>query len=484
MSNGPNDVVEQLHASLDSRLAPEAVASLVLAAVGDRLPSLHRRVLDRAAGGRAAWYSSMSSEFERPVPAAHKARKLAELVGADPELALAVAGDPVRMRGELRILGPFVGWDPGVDFNQRMNRERRAAAGVQLSRRQYNRLVRHLSRFDKRLDGLERRVSLRQLLLVGRSGLAAEIRLEEMRGDVDAACFVAYWVANKNRRRRFTLDGRDNPFDEVAEMLLDRCVAGGEATDWWTIARAYPNPVVVARLDDARRGELMGRWSGYMVVAADLLRDLYGQFGGTYIEPAVPDSMWDARPGLRPSVEARGGGWREFDRSRMVVQRGMDSSTWNTVAQAYNAARAGWMNCLGAAGALQLLDVACPGKVMRLMAGDLVAMHDGAVDPDTRVWGALPLPWEVLHGDAVCTRETVEWACAEQGLDPAARGWTAPRQVGRVAVWKPTPELVHGVEVGDPLWAGLLRRAGAWSGKRTAPEVVGYLLDQGATESA
>jgi hypothetical protein len=153
----------------------------------------------------------------------------------------------------------------------------------------------------------------------------------------------------------------------------------------------------------------------------------------------------------------------------MIVRRGMDSSTWNTIAQAYNTARAGWLAAVAALGAESLLDVACPGKAMRLMAGDLAAWHSvsgSGVDPDTLVWAALPLPWEVLSGEASCTRETVAAACREQGVDPERRGWTAPRATGVVARFAPTPELVHGVAVSDPLWAAILRRSGAYSGKR------------------
>lgn len=488
MSTVPDEILVQLHASLDSRLSPEVVAGLVRDAIGERLPYEQRRLLERAASARAYGYSSMSSEFERPVPVEHKVRMLAVMLSqGDPdpvalENALAMADDPWATRLQIRVLAPFVGWDPNVPFNRRLDRQARRAAGVRLSGRQYNRVVRHLNRLNARLDRFERQVMLRQLLLVGRSGLATQINLDEMRADVDAACFVAYWVANKNRRRAFSLSGRDNPMDEIAAMLLDRCVARGEETDWWMIARAYPAPVIVARLDDARRGELMGRWSWFMGLAANQMRELYRQWPTT--GPAVPDSMWAKRPGLMPPPEQRGAGRPLVDRATMVVRPGMDSSTWNTLAQAYNAARAGWINCLGAAGALELLDVVCPPKAMRLMAADLQAYHGGGAHPDTAVWAALPLPWEVLDGDAECSRETVELACLAHDVDPHAAGWTAPRQTGGVAAFKPTPELVHGVEVSDPLWAGLLRRAGVFSGKQLRDQdvAVAYLAEQAGME--
>lgn len=35
----------------------------------------------------------------------------------------------------------------------------------------------------------------------------------------------------------------------------------------------------------------------------------------------------------------------------------------------------------------------------------------------------------------------------------------------------PTPELVHGVSIADPVWASLLRRAGVFSGKHIKPDL-------------
>jgi hypothetical protein len=72
------------------------------------------------------------------------------------------------------------------------------------------------------------------------------------------------------------------------------------------------------------------------------------------------------------------------------------------------------------------------------------------------VWASLPLSREVLDGTATCTRSDVEAACRAHGVDPA-RAWTAPRGHSLIASFRPTPELVHGVAVSDPLWAMALR---------------------------
>jgi hypothetical protein len=81
------------------------------------------------------------------------------------------------------------------------------------------------------------------------------------------------------------------------------------------------------------------------------------------------------------------------------------------------------------------------------------------------VWAALPAPWDVLDGTASCTRAEVEAACRLHGVDPVQKGWTAPRPHGAVEAFRPTPELVHGVEVGHPELALFLRRIGVFSGK-------------------
>ncbi|WP_436758323.1 hypothetical protein [Streptosporangium sp. V21-05] len=76
------------------------------------------------------------------------------------------------------------------------------------------------------------------------------------------------------------------------------------------------------------------------------------------------------------------------------------------------------------------------------------------------------LPREVLDGSAGCARADVEAACRTAGLDPERSGWTVPVPApGRgVAVFRPTPELVHGVGIADPVWAALLRRGRSAAG--------------------
>ncbi|MER5455607.1 hypothetical protein ABT008_12570 [Micromonospora sp. NPDC002389] len=426
-------MIDQMHASLDSRLRPEDIAALILDS-GQNFTTDQRHLLLRAKNSRGPWWvSSMSSDFTRPVDATRQLATLTRLFGHDPQAIAGAVADPDALRMLAVDAGQPIDWAPGRDFRSRLNREGRSLAGIDLSKRQYNRAWRFLTRLDAKVTRLDAELRKRELMLTGRSGLAADITADRFAADPAAASFVAYVVARKNLRRQFSLSGKTNPMDEIAAMLLARLP---DDADWWMVSRVHSVPEVVQRLTPVQQGELIGRWSTLMRAAADILA-----------------GAWD------PQV----------DRTLMIVRRGMDSSTWNTVAQAYNTARAGWLNALAATGTLDLLDVACPGKVMRLMAADLAQWHrstGSGVDPDTAVFAALPLPWEVLSGTTSCTRDDVARMCSRFEVDAVKRGWVGPRAVGQVTRFEPTPELVHGVTIADPVWAGLLRQAGAFSGKK------------------
>ncbi|MEU0571251.1 hypothetical protein ABZ297_38455 [Nonomuraea sp. NPDC005983] len=436
------EILEELHSSLDRRYRPEDVADLVLQALAGRLPRRERVVLERAAkhsSRRQGWFSSMSADYARPVGGARQVAAAARLFGQSVEVD---PDDPASLLEFAATMGRSIRWAPErSDFlADRLNRDARDAAGMDLSKRQYNRRFRMLRRVAAKAGTLEVEQDKRRLLMASVIGFGADIPVDRFAADVEAACFVAYYTARRKLRREFSLSGRENPFDEIAALLLDRCT---DRSDWWMIAQVRTTPDVLDHLVDEERGRLLGQWSAVMRHSAELLR-----------------ARW--KPGT--------------DRASMIVRRGDDSTTWNNLAVAYNAARAGWLACLASLGALRLLDAACPGKAMRLMAADLAAWHEsagGGVDPNTAVWAALPLPWDVLDGRAACTRADVEAACRTAGLDPVGSGWTAPAPKRGVAVFRPTPELVHGVSIADPVWASLLRRARVFSGKPVKPELAG-----------
>jgi hypothetical protein len=190
-------------------------------------------------------------------------------------------------------------------------------------------------------------------------------------------------------------------------------------------------------LTDTQKGQLLGTWLTVLGEIAELLREVWEQ--------------------------------SRINRETMIVRRGNDSSTWNNTANAWNKARASWIALLHALGMREELDSICFGKVLRLMAADVAAWHrsaGGDLDPDTKVWNEVPLPWEVLSGEIACTREMVEEVCRKYKVDPVKNGWTAPPPEKKVAAFRPTPELVHGVTVSNPQLAAALRKAGWFSGKR------------------
>jgi hypothetical protein len=364
-----------------------------------------------------------------------------------------MAADPALIRMFIDELGAPLCWSHDMDWKRdRLTHDkRRVRRDVPDGNRAYNRRIRVLRHLAAKALALETAQVMRRLILVGRSGFACDIDRDRFRADPRAACFIAYLTARKNVRREFSLDGRANPVDRVAERMLANLEVTG--ADWDMIAMVHPSVQVLSHLTQEQLGERLGSWSALMGSAAALLEKHHASV-----------------------VTA--------DRETMIVRRGMDSSTWNTVAGAYNAARSGWVNALEASGNAGLLDITCPGKVMRVMAADLARWHrmrGGDVDPNTKVWARLPLPWDVIRGDVTCTRREVELACRDAGLDPVSSGWTGARMTGAPADARPTPELVHGVSIADPEWAALLRRAGVFSGKNLKPALAAQAAGLRAT---
>jgi hypothetical protein len=293
---------------------------------------------------------------------------------------------------------------------------------------------------------------------IAKSSLANRIPYGDFTDSRDAACFVAYYTARNNRRSIFTNQSQDRPFDEVARMLLDRFKRNPVPEGWRVIAYVMPDVEIVRELSDEERMALLGIWLSVLNDIADLIKE-----------------TWERS---------------RFDRATMIVKRGDDSSTWNALAGAWNAARQGWLGLMNALGMEEELERLCFGKVLRLMAADVAWWHrasGGTLEPDTLVWAELPAPWEVFSGEASCTRAEVEWVCKKHGVDPVKKGWTFPRHDRHTVPFHPTPELVHGVAVTHPELATLLRKAGWFSGKAAKPlppEAGEVIVHRDITEAA
>lgn len=434
--------MEDLFKTLQSRRRPEDVAEMILEKFGDVLSRAEIAALEKAAAFSLKrtfhGFTSMFQDFHRPVPPVQQVRRALELFGRTESWSASECACPEKVELFVRELGRVIHKEFGLsDYkNDRLNHRQRQEAGLDLSRRRYNKLFRFLLRFERKLKTYLREQQKYEFTRVGKSMLAIHLSWEDFSSDVSSAIFIAYYSARCNMRSVFTNAGQQRPYDEIADMLFQRLLREPGRTNWWAVAHLYSDGAVLERLTDEQKGRLLSIWLSTLHGIASLLGEL-----------------WKA------------GG---IERATMIVRRGNDSSTWNNIANAWNRARQSWVALLYSMGMEEELNALCFGKVLRLMAADVAAWHrasGGKLDPDTQVWNELPLPWEVFAGQAGCTRKQVEEICRKHRVDPVKRGWIAPPPDRRVEKFQPTPELVHGVAVSNPQLARLLKKAGWFSGQ-------------------
>lgn len=431
-----------LYQSLNQRKRPEDVAEWIIDLLNTDLSKSERGKLEKAAKGslrRGIYgYTSMKEDFLRPVGMQRQVSKANDIFHTAYPLDPAACDDPEQVEDLIRHISDEIHKTFGRnDFKyDRLNHALRKETGLDISRRRYNKLFRHLQRMEDKLRRMIQEWRKYQFTRIGKTALAHKLSWDEFSKDQNTAAFIAYFTARSNLRSEFTIYGQQKPFDEIAEMLYKRCKDKTNQTNWWAIAHVFPIPEVLNSLTPEQKGSLLGQWY-------TILQDISG----------LLEEVWK-----RSNIQ----------RDTMVVKRGDDSSTWNNTANAWNKARQNWIGLVHALGMETILDTLCPGKVMRLMAADVVAWSFAAgkgLDPSTFVWNQLPLPWEVLSGKQVCTRQMIESACKKHKIDPIRAGWTFTPPPGRIVPFKPTPELVHGVSVSNPYLADLLREAGFFSGK-------------------
>lgn len=438
--------LDDLYASLQLRLRPEDVAELILPVLGDSLSAEESAALDAVTHHSLKrglhQLTSMAQTFHEAVPPVRQVRKAEELFLSAYSLSPLECTDADKLRLLISHLGEEIRKSAGASnfLQDRLNRKERAGRGLDFSRRRYNKLFRFLARLENKVARYQLEQRKCQAMRIAKSSLASHICAEDFRASAEAACFIAYYTARANRRSAFTNQGQDRPFDRLCHLLLERYKRNPHPRGWRAIAHVYTDRTTLAELDQDSQTGLLCTWLEVLAELADLL-----------------EQTWQRS---------------HFDRARMVVARGDDSSTWNALAGAWNAARQGWLGMLHALGAEESLEQLCLGKVMRLMAGDVVAWHfatGGQTDPDTQVWAELPAPWDVLAGRATCSRQDVIQACARHGIDAKHKGWISPPGPRRPVPFRPTPELVHGVAVSSPKLAIILRQAGWFSAKASAP---------------
>jgi hypothetical protein len=421
------EVVSSLYDALKSRKRPEEVAKLILES-GAAFSPRERALLDRAA--KARQYSYMRDDFREAVLPQRQATALAKVSKiAEPESYALADLESFLSKAARKIKAS----PDALDFKKdRLNRGgRRKARLGKIGKRAYNRRFRMLRSFSHKLNTFGTQLDICDAMMVAKSGMATRITPQAFAVSPEAACFVAYYTARRNRRSTFTNVGQESAFDDVSEMLLKRVGSG-----WLAVAHVFQDRRVMDHLIARQKTQLM-------LLSLDELRKLAILLG----------KAWE---GTR------------FDLSSMIVKRGDDSSTWNALAGAWNMTRKAYFSMLSAMGAEHLVEDCCPGKVMRLMAADVAYWHrasGGDVDPGTKVWAMLPPPWEVLSGKQKCGRAEVVRACKVNGLDPYATGWLPVVGEAHTVPFTPTPELVHGVAVSTPQLAKVLKKAGWFSGK-------------------
>ncbi|MEM1065478.1 MAG: hypothetical protein AAGJ74_08245 [Pseudomonadota bacterium] len=453
IGDGDEAPLRSLHAGLASREMTETVArhlAEVPALAGDA--DIARLLAKRA---RRTRRTSMPERWFEPVDlrkkiAVAQALFAEELSTAnDPRAQISpVEKDPRRIGQFIAYLSEQIAKRPGRSSFRfdRPDRGTRAAL-TGLGNHAYNKRFRLLNRMSAHLETYRREHRYLSYRLVGKIGLVADIPFDAFAQDPWAAAFTAYFAARRRRRSVFTKAGQDSPFDDLCAALFERCLARAGETNWLLIAHVYPDARVLEQLGETERGQLLGGW---LLTMRDAAEDL--------------DRL--ARTG-------------EIDLETFVVARGNESSSWNLAAQAWNTARTNWIALRRSLGMDAVLDAFLPGKALRLMAADVVWNHAlekawnkgkspgdvSAVHPDTRVFAALPRPWDVMRGRAPCNRKMIEAACARYGVDPVRGGWSAPLVPAKAVDYRATPELVHGVEVATPEIAAVLRAAGVFSGK-------------------
>lgn len=355
----------------------------------------------------------------------------------DPVICDPSEKDPARLEAFSAFLCRSIHKAPGRNSFKydRLDRNARASAGLELSNHGYNKRFRFLARLEAHLKIYKKELRFLRYREVGKAGLLDQLTYADFSADPWTAAFIAYYSARRKRRNLFTNTAQVRAYDGLSDLLFEKCRRSTNS-NWFALAHVFPEAEVVEQLTEEQKGALIGQW---LILLRDLAEEL--------------QALWSKS---------------DINLETMIVKRGDDSSSWNIAAQAWNTARTSWMAFMTAMGQEEILAYFCPGKVLRLMAADVAAWHrlsGGSVHPDTLVWRELPFPWQVLRGQEICTRSMIEGTCRRAGLDPAKSGWVEARVSRQVEAFTPTPELVHGVTVASPELAEVLRRLGAFSGK-------------------
>lgn len=430
---------KQLKSSIHQRERPEDVAQIIqnifeINHASQKSISILKKAAQHSWSNNAVFFaSSMSTSFFSHPGIGKKPNTFDLLTKQNHEFTPSQKQNTQLMREFVFECCAHIQKKFGDRFPDRLNRKQRKEKGVSYRKKKYNKIYRVIIQMERTLAVMQVENEKRKFTLIGKSGLATFLEPSDL-NDLNTLCFIAYWTAVNNKRSEFTISSQQKNFDEISNLLFEIC-QNSSTTNWFAIAHVLPSEAVLSHLTDEQKGLLLGKWY-------EFLREI----GGFLAEK-----------------------WKELnpDKKTMIVKKGMDSTTWNNTASAWNNCRKNIISLLYSLNMENALDYLCVGKVLRVMAADLVQMHEmygQGLHPDTHVFAKLPLPWEVLSGKAQCNRKMVEEVCESCKVNPIENGWVAPRKVGHVTSFTPTPELVHGVTVANPILATIFKKAGYFSG--------------------
>jgi hypothetical protein len=230
--------MEALFETIARRRRPEDVAQMILETLGDSLTHYERRILNRAAAGslkRAlSHFTSMMEDFARPVAPERQVRKAVELFSNAYPMTAADSADAEKVEAFIRHISAEIGKTFGrSDFkSDRLNKPQRESAAIDLSRRRYNKLFRHLIRLERKVRTYALEQRKYEFTRISKSSLADRISWEDFSRDRASAYFIAYYVARCNLRSEFTTSGQQRPYDEIADMLFTRCKQRQDEASW------------------------------------------------------------------------------------------------------------------------------------------------------------------------------------------------------------------------------------------------------------
>ena len=197
------DLLKSLYQTLQQRKRPEDVAEMILELMGPALDRKERKILEKAAQGslsrRLFSYTSMAQEFAEAVGCGKQVQKAIEIFELEQRNA-EYFNHVEHIEAFIAEISALIHKPVGGNdyFVHRMNRAEREAAGLDLSRRQYNKKWRILRHLEKKLLQFKREIRKTEFQKIAKHGIVHRLDIENFSADLNTACFIAYYNARCN----------------------------------------------------------------------------------------------------------------------------------------------------------------------------------------------------------------------------------------------------------------------------------------------